>query len=482
MKDKKSLYEAFKSKDPRFDGCFFVGIKTTGIYCRSICRAKLPKIENCTFYKTAAEAEKDGYRPCLLCKPENAPGILIRNSLENLANEARNLIEKNYEKKLTIKAIAEELGCSDRHLRRAFANEYNISPIQYLQTCRLLLAKKLLVSTDLPVFEIAKSSGFGSLRRFNDVFKKQYNLSPSNLRKENIVKNKNIELAISYRPPYCWDEILNFLKNRAIEGVELVKNNTYMRTVQIKNKKGEYVYGWIKVKNNFKKNNLAITISESLLSVIPQILFQLKKLFDTESDPYTIYDTLSSMNKINPNFCKLGIRLPGCFDIFEMITRAVIGQQISVKAANTIISRIVIAYGTTIETNSKELTHVFPSSDKILSLIGPIENHFGPLGVTSARANTIYELANLINKKEINFDSCNNIEEKIKKLMKIKGIGSWTAKYIAMRAVGWTDSFLETDIGIKKALKDYSEKEILKMSEKWSPWRSYATINLWNAL
>ncbi len=485
MKVNKNLYDAFKAKDARFDGRFFVGINSTGIYCRPVCRAKLPKFENCTFYETAAEAEQAGYRPCLLCRPEIAPSVGMTNSSTELAHQAVKIIEKNFQRGLTIEKIAKQLCCSDRHLRRVFASEYNVSPIQYLQTSRLLFAKNLLTDTEMPVSKVAKASGFGSLRRFNDIFKKQYNLAPTDLRKRKInKKDNNISLALSYRPPYCWNKILNFLADRAIKGVELIKNDAYFRTVQLKNEKGKYINGWVEVKNNSRKNNLSVTMSQSLLSVMPEVMVRLKCLFDLQCDPHVIYETLSSMNDIKPDLCILGTRLPGCFDAFEMATRAVLGQQISVKAANTLASRMVDTYGSPIETGIEGLTHIFPSSENIIALNNDnnIDDHLGILGITSIRAKTIYELACLISEGIIDFDLCIHVEKDIKKLMAIRGIGSWTAQYIAMRAMGWTDAFLETDVGIKKALSQYSTNEMLEIAESWSPWRSYATINLWNSL
>lgn len=480
-----SLYAAFKAKDSRFDGRFFVGISSTGIYCRPVCRAKMPKFENCTFYTTAAEAEQAEYRPCLLCRPELAPGASIVDATANLVNRAARVLEENCGSGQNLNEIAGRLGCTDRHLRRVFTAEYSVSPVQYWQTCRLLLAKNLLTDTDLSVLDVAIAAGFGSLRRFNDLFKKNYNLSPSALRKQR-TKEKcpdgSITLALGYRPPYLWEEILSFLKGRAIKGIELVKNGEYYRTVSLMADKQKPVFGWLKVGHNYKKNLLTVTVSETLLPVLPQVLTRIKYQFDLYCDPHAIHETLSSMNKIRANLCVLGTRLPGSFNTYEMAVRAILGQQITVKAASTLAARIVQTFGTPVKTDLEGLTHIFPLPEKILALGEDIESRFGELGVTSARSRTILELTRAIVKGEIDFDFCPQPEEEIKKLMNIKGIGSWTAQYIAMRAMKWTDSFLETDVGIKKALEGYSPKELLEMAEAWRPWRSYATINLWNSL
>lgn len=485
MENKSGLYEAFMAKDARFDGRFFVGTSSTGIYCRPVCRAKKPKAENCTFYHTAAEAEQAGYRPCLLCRPELAPGYSITDATHNLGYRAARMLEENCGSGQSLDELCRQLGCTDRHLRRVFKAEYNVSPVQYLQTCRLLLAKNLLTDTDLTVLEVAMASGFGSLRRFNDLFKKHYNLSPTALRKHTLdgkEHNRDLTLALGYRPPYNWEEMLRFLAERAIPWVETVEDNTYMRTAHLVTTKGKHVYGWVRVGHRPQKNALAVTMSETLLPVLPQVLVRVKHMFDLYCDPYAVYETLQTMNGIHPGLCVLGTRLPGCFNAFEMAVRAVLGQQITVKAARTLASRIVNTYGMPIQTGVEGLTHVFPSPEDMLALDGSIENHLGQLGVIAARSRTIYELARAIVKGNIDFGPCARPEEEIKKLMTIKGVGSWTAQYIAMRAMEWPDAFLETDVGVKKALQPYTSKELLEMAKAWQPWRSYATINLWNTL
>ncbi len=480
-----ALYAAFKTKDVRFDGRFFVGISSTGIYCRPVCRAKLPKAENCSFYFTAAEAEKAGYRPCLLCRPELAPGSEVADFATNFVYRAARMLEKNCGSGQSLEEIAGQLGCTGRHLRRVFTAEYNVSPVQYQQTCRLLLAKNLLTDTDLSILDVAMAAGFGSLRRFNDLFKKQYKLSPTALRRqttEGKKYNDGITLALGYRPPYPWEEILNFLGGRAIAGIEIIKDGRYMRTVDLINAEGRHVYGWIRVGNRPEKNVLTVTLSETLLPVLSQVLARIRYLFDLYCDPYAVYETLQVMNSIRPGLCVLGTRVPGCFSSFEMAVRAVLGQQITVKAASTLAARITRSYGTPVQTGIEGLTHIFPLPEDILNLGEAITDCLGVLGVTSARSNTIYELARKLVQGEIDLDLPARPEEEIKKLMAVKGIGSWTAHYIAMRSMKWPDAFLETDVGIKKALYPYTAKELLKLSQAWRPWRSYAAINLWNTL
>jgi AraC family transcriptional regulator, regulatory protein of adaptative response / DNA-3-methyladenine glycosylase II len=320
----RAWYVALKSKDTRFDGRFFVGVTSTGIYCRPICRAKLPKPENCTFYATAAEAEQAGFRPCLLCRPEIAPGFAPIDATASLARKAARLIEENCGSNESLTELASRLGCTDRHLRRAFTGEYNVSPMQYLQTCRLLLAKSLLTDTSLSMIDVAIAAGFGSLRRFNALFKEHYHLAPTALRgraswtKE---QDNGITLALGYRPPYQWQQILDFLSLRAIPGVETISDGKYCRTVHFVTREQRHVFGCVRVGHQPQKNVLTVAVDATLLPVLPQVLSRIRHLFDLYCDPDAIYETLETMNDIHPGFCIPGKRLPGCFDAFEMSVR-----------------------------------------------------------------------------------------------------------------------------------------------------------------
>ncbi len=485
LNGKKAYYSVIKAKDPRFDGLFFTGVSSTGVYCRPVCRAKLPKAENCTFFDTAAAAEQAGYRPCLLCRPELAPGSSPLDAAASLVRRAARMIEDSCGSEQSIAEIAARLGYTDRHLRRAFVAEYNVSPIQYLQTCKLLLAKNLLTDTNLSVIEVAMAAGYGSLRRFNDLFKKRYRLAPTALRrqlKSGSKKESDITLALGYRPPYQWEKILGFLELRAISGVELVKDGEYLRTVRLGTGDGKDLLGWLRVGHKEQNKTLTVTVDSALLPVLPQILARVRQLFDLYCNPDVVFEVLETMDTIRPNLCVKGTRIPGCFDSFEMAVRAVLGQQITVKGARTLAARLVQKYGAPVQTGIEGLTHVFPTPKQIDSLDGLIGDHLGPLGITGARARTIKELARALARGDLNFDQCADPEVERQKLLLIPGIGEWTADYIAMRAMGWTDVFLHTDYGVKKALAPFSGRALLKLAEAWRPWRSYATMNLWNTL
>lgn len=480
-----ALYEAFKAKDARFDGRFFVGIASTGVYCRPVCRARQAKLESCTFFASAAEAEKAGYRPCLMCRPELAPGNSLVDASSVLARKAARLLEERCGSGQSLEKLAETLGCTGRHLRRVFLEEYHVSPVQYLQTCRLLLAKNLLTDTSLSVLEVAMAAGFGSLRRMNDLFQKEYHLSPTALRKKASDGKKHtgqIAVGLGYRPPYCWEEILRFLRARAIPGVEVVEDDAYLRTVQLADKRATPHSGWIRVTHRPQKNRLDVTLSDTLIPVLSQVLARVRRLFDLYCDPDVIDQTLGAMNELRSGLCVAGTRLPGCFEPFEMSVRAILGQQITVKAASTLAGRLVKNMGHPVDTGLEGLTHIFPTAKDITALGDDVQERMGVLGVIAVRSSCILTLARAMIQGEILLDQNADPEQEILKLCAIKGIGSWTAQYIAMRTMGWPDAFLETDIGVRHALPNYTPKEMLALAEKWRPWRSYAVINLWNSL
>ena len=478
-------YEAFRRKDAQFDGRVFVGVKSTGIYCRPVCKARMPKQENCTFYTSAAEAEQSGFRPCLLCRPELAPGRAPIDAATNLVYAAARKMEENCASEESITEIAESLGCSDRHLRRSFMAELHVTPVQYIQTCRLLLARNLLTETSLSILNVAMTAGFGSLRRFNTLFREKYHATPSDMRRQSRFSEKQtdtITVALGYRPPYQWEKLLAFFARRSIPGVEQVQNNAYWRTVYLKSGRHQPLCGWIKVEHRPGKNSLSVSLSTSLLPALPQVLARVRSMFDLYCDPQTVYEALRPMNELKPGLCVPGTRLPGCFNVFEMAVRTILGQQVTLKAAQTLAARFIKALGVPVQTGIDGLTHVFPTPETIAHLTEPVENVLGALGITSMRAKAIKLLAEALISGHIDLTFCATPEEEIKKLLALPGIGPWTAQYLAMRAMNWPDAFLDTDYGVKKALEPLPQKEITALRSKWHPWGSYATINLWNSL
>ena len=477
------LYNAFVSKDERFDGKFFAGITTTGIYCRPICKARLPKKENCVFFKTKAEAEKAGFRPCLICRPELAPEYSIVNAKKTIAEQTLSMLNQNACDENVLENISKKLGYSDRHIRRVFQEEFNVSPIEYLQTNRLLLAKKLLTDTKLSIQDVAIGSGFKSLRNFNNSFKKHYKIAPSYFRKREKQKdttNDEIIVYLSYKPPYDWDSLLYFLKMREVKDMEIITDKTYTRAISVQGK-NETFEGYIKVENKEDKNALKVGVSYGLIKILSVVLNKVKNLFDLTSNPEIIYDNIKSLNEIKPNLCKIGTRVPGAINVFEIAVRAVLGQLVSIKTACTLVKRFVEKFGKKINTGIDGISIAFPEPKAILDTENAVEE-MKSIGIHYAKGNAILELAKYYNKIGNDYSQLADIQEEIVKLKAIKGIGNWTANYIAMRAMNYTDSFLATDYGVVKALEPIKPKEIEKISEKWSPWRSYITVNIWNSL
>ncbi|MEE8722592.1 MAG: methylated-DNA--[protein]-cysteine S-methyltransferase [Eggerthellaceae bacterium] len=488
--DARACYEALKTHDPRFDGVFFVGVSSTKIYCRPICHARLPKFENCTFFRTAAEAESAGYRPCLQCRPEAAPGRSTSDAVSSLAARAARIIESECATIGNLDDVAARLGYTSRHLRRAFESAYQVTPHQYLQTCRLLLAKNLISETTVPVSEVALACGFKSVRRFNDAFKQQYRLQPTDLRKrahDSSGEGKtSIAVQLGYRPPYAWREQLEFLSLRAIPGVESVqvpqreRDGAYVRAVRVRRRDGTFAEGAIRVIRHPKKDALVLEAQDSLAPVLPLVIARVKDLFDLRCDVDAVFDRLAPMSSIDASLPIRGLRVPGCFDPFEMSVRAVLGQQITVKAASTLAGRIAHELGHPVGSSFPEVTCVFPTAEEIEAHGARLGDELGRLGVIRTRQRTIAALAHAFASGDVDCGyGCDPLRQ-IENLRALPGIGDWTAQYIAMRALRYADAFPATDLGVKKALAPRSEREVRELARTWSPWRAYATLSLWN--
>jgi AraC family transcriptional regulator of adaptative response / DNA-3-methyladenine glycosylase II len=481
MEDSRSLYKALIARDSRFDGLFFVGVTSTGIYCRPICPVKPPKEINCQFYNSAQEAEQKGFRPCLRCRPELAPGHAPVDNSQRVAHLFVQRIEEGMsDDESALESIAAVFELSSRQIRRIVQKELGVSPIQLLLTRRLLLAKQLLTETALPVIEVAFASGFSSLRRFNDAFSNRYGMPPTRLRK-NVVDNSASAndsgvstLLLCYRPPYDWPGMLNFLQKRQLKGVEWVTEGVYARTVLL----GEFK-GWINITQAKKKNALLLTFTHSLAPVLPALLNRVRDLFDVNAQPEIISKhfagdpILGPLVKANP-----GLRLPGAFNGFELGIRAILGQQITVKAATTIACRLAVAFGEPITTPFAELTHLTPSPKKLAK--ATIDD-LASLGIVSARCKSIIALAQAQFSGKLSLDSGNHHDPEVtvQRLAEIPGIGQWTANYIAMRALRWPDAFPKEDIAIRNNLGGVTAKQAEQMSQPWRPWRSYAVMHIW---
>jgi len=477
--DSRTCYRALEARDARFDGRFFVAVSSTRIYCRPVCTVKPPKRENCRFYPSAAAAEADGYRPCLRCRPELAPGNASVDAVSRLAQAAASLMEDCTLDEAGLDAVAGKLGITDRHLRRAFGAEFGVSPVQFAQTQRLLLAKRLLTDTVLPVTEVAFASGFGSVRRFNALFKQRYRLRPSQLRGQ-LRRHASasgaadvLKFELSFRPPYDWAAMSAFLGARAITGVESVEGNCYRRTVRVA-AGGKEHRGWIEVALSRKKPALRVTVCASLAKALPPVLSRVKALMDLACHPAEVAQALGVMAQRHP-----GLRVPGAFDGFEVAVRAILGQQVSVAAARTVAGRFAAAFGDPIETPFASLATVFPTAECIADL--PY-GRIAFLGMPGARARTIVALARAVADGKLALMPNADIEATLEQLRALPGVGEWTAQYIAMRSLAWPDAFPHTDLGVMKALGETDARRVLAAGDAWRPWRAYAVMHLWQSL
>src|SRR6202522_1357522 len=460
--DSDACYRAVRARDRRFDGRFFVAITSTRIYCRPICPARPARRENMRFYSSAAAAEATGFRPCLRCRPERAPGLAPIDAVSRLVGAAIAGIEEHALSSARAGDLAASLGVSDRHLRRVTEAELGVSPIELAQTQRLLLAKRLLGDTRLSQTEIAFASGFGSVRRFNALFKSRYGLSPRALRgTANPVEGLHCQL--EFRPPFAWSRLLDYLGRRAIPGVEMADATHYRRTVAI-----DHHQGWIAVSQGKKDNALNVEISPSLTPVIGAVIARVKRLFDLGAVP----DAVSALLSQDPLLAAVvrripGLRVAGAFDGFELAVRAVLGQQVSVKGATTLAGRWAKAFGVPVATPFPDLNRLTPGAQRMAS-VAPEE--ISALGIVSARARCLSSLAAAVVEKRIALTFAANVEEQIEALMRLPGIGPWTAHYIAMRALHWPDAFPSGDLMLMRAA-NASQRQLQEPSAAWGPWR-----------
>jgi len=434
----------------------------------------MPRRENCRFFPSAAAAEVAGYRPCMRCRPELAPGHASVDASARLARGAVSLIEDGALDAGGIEHLATRVGVTSRHLRRIFESEYGVSPIEYAQTHRLLLAKRLLTDTTLPVTEIALASGFASVRRFNALFRARYRMAPGRLRERADTESLPAALAfeLAYRPPYDWDAMLEFLRARAVPGVEHASDDAYVRSLSVEHR-GTLHAGLIEVRRARRRHALAIAVSPSLARAVPAVLSRAKHAFDLACDPAVVASTLGELAAVRP-----GLRVAGAWDGFELAVRAIVGQQVSVRSARTVLGRIAAAFGEPLPDAHAELGRLFPSATRMAG-VDPAE--IARAGLTLARARTIAELARAVAASELVLQPECDVERTLSRLLAIPGIGRWTASYIAMRALRWPDAFLEGDLVVRRALGVTRPAQALARAEAWRPWRSYAVIHLWRS-
>lgn len=500
--DQDLCYRAILARDARFDGRFFICVRSTGVYCRPICPARTPQRENCHFVPSAAAAEASGYRSCLRCRPETAPGTPAWAGTAATVSRALRLIDEGALDAGSVDALASRLGIGERQLRRLFVAHLGAGPLAVAANRRLLTAKQLITDTNLPLLQVAYASGYSSLRRFNDAVRSAYGVAPTAIRRATTAPSGAVlRLRLGYRPPFDWPRILGYLGARAIPGVESVGDDSYVRSFRI----GDAV-GVLRIAPLAGSNAIEATISPVVgggSGVLPvrAISARLRRLFDLNADPGAIGEALRSDPHVGPRLARVpGLRVPGAFSGFELAVRAVLGQQISVRAATTIAGRLVRALGTPIESGAHGITHLFPEPAAFLVThptdvgnlgglanlgdIGDIGNigNIGNIGLTEARIVTLRALAAAVHSGAIDFHPGAGLDAKVEELTALPGIGAWTAHYIALRAVGEPDAFPASDLGLRKAVGGaslVSARTLDAMSQAWRPWRGYAALALW---
>ena len=481
-----SQYAAIRARDARFDGRLFVGVTTTGVYCRPVCRVCTPLARNCRFFANAASAEHAGFRPCLRCRPELAPGLAFVDSSRSLAGAAARLITQAVHegRDVALPGIAARLGVTDRHLRRIFAAEHGVSPVDYLTTQRLLHAKQLLTDTALPVTQVALASGFSSVRRFNAAFAERYRLNPSTLRRDRdrdrepgaSERDGALTVRLGYRPPYDMAGVLRFFARRQVAGIEAVDEAalTVRRTLGWR-QRGALVNGWLAARFLPDRHEVEVKVAPSLVPVLGEVMQRLRQGLDLDADPALVDPVLATL----PGAPVAGVRVPGAMDGFESAVRVILGQQITVAAARTLTQRLVDALGTPVDTPFPDLNRLMPDAATIAAAD---PERIGKLGIVRQRVRALQALATEVAEGRIELHPGAPLEATLDKLRALPGIGEWTVQLVALRALAWPDAFPASDIGVLDALGHRDAKRAEAESEAWRPWRAYAVMRLWQTL
>ena len=479
LPDAQTCEQARLSRDPRFDGLFFTAVTSTRIYCRPVCPA--PMAKRVTYYTSAAAAEAAGYRPCLRCRPELSPGDGAWRRGDAVVARALKLIEQGALDDQPLSVLAGRVDIGERQLRRLFVERLGVPPMGVHGTRRLLFAKQLLTETAMPITEIALAAGFGSLRRFNAAFLEGYRMAPRDLRKQRVeVPGETLMLRLGYRPPYDFAAMLDFLRGRALPGVEVVDEASYSRVIG-----SAEAPGWLRVSQwpisgrASDEHALKLELHGTRPSQMLEIVNRLRRMFDLDADPRAIAETLGADPRLRPLLKKRpGLRVPSGWDGFEIAVRAIIGQQISVAGARTLASRLAHRFGQPLDAPlAPGLDHIFPTAEALA------DADLATIGLTRARAETLRTMARALLDGRVDFKPERTLDNFTSRWIALPGIGPWTAHYIALRALGHPDAFPADDLVLQRALPNdgsrLSAKVLSAHAEAWRPWRAYSVIHLW---
>lgn len=467
MSKEDVYYKAMLARDHRFDGKFFVGVKTTGIYCRPICPAK-PKRENVEFFQNRHEAERAGYRPCLRCRPESAPQSPAWIGTSAVVQRAVKALTSDQASELNEDKFAALFGVSARHLRRLFRDELGKTPKQLVHENRLNLARKLIVETALPMTEIAFAVKFSSIRRFNAAFKERFKKSPREIRRHKLSPQALLTISLPYRPPFDFAGLMRSYENHRVGDLEWFADGKMHRLVAFDGKVGQIAIG-----NDEENSSLTVEIDFSDTTKIHAIISRVRELFDLDSDPLIVANSLEGDPAVKKLLRKFpGIRLPSGWDPFEIAIGAILGQLVSVERSRSLTRDLMDMAGSDsgVEVEGKRIK-LFPTPEQILAA------DLTKLKTTSIRKKTLKEFSRAVVEKKISLESTQDVNEFVKLALEIHGIGPWTANYIALKALRGTDVFPGSDLILARAL-ELHPKEVL---EKMSPWRGYAAALFWRA-
>lgn len=462
------------SRDPRFDGRFFIGVTSTGIYCRPICPAPASKRAHVRYFPTAAAAAEAGFRPCLRCRPEAAPGTPAWQGTSATVNRGLRLIAEGALDDNDVETLAARLGVGSRHLHRLFVRHLGASPLAVAQTRRLHFAKNLLNETDLPMTQVAFAAGYGSVRRFNDNIRQTYGRSPSQLRRLRKstpgLEGGDYVFYLDYRPPYEWDALLNFLSVRAITGVESVTGGVYRRSITLNGR-----HGVIEVGHAAKAHALMLRIRFPEPAALLQIVTRVRRMFDLNADPDTIKHHFRHDPLLKGDvWCRSGLRIPGAWDWFELSVSAILGRKAAARGAARRAGELAHRYGQPMAPANGELNRIFPTPATLASV--QLD------GMAWTNAHAIRTLARAVAAGELRIEPNVAPQMLLQRIKDMPGIGDWTAQYIAMRALSDPDALPVTDRALRRAAGNGSPikpKLLQAQAEVWRPWRAYAAMHLW---
>ncbi|MFT4570327.1 MAG: AraC family transcriptional regulator of adaptative response / DNA-3-methyladenine glycosylase II [Hyphomicrobiaceae bacterium] len=473
--DQDSCWNALEARDPRFDGRFFTGVHSTGIYCRPVCPARTPARRNVEFFRCAAAAEDAGLRPCKRCRPETAPGSSAWLGSSATVKRALRLIDSGALETSTCENLADSLGVGERQLRRLFLRELGTTPTNIEKTRRLHFARKLLVETDLGIAEIAFHAGFGSVRSFNEAVRAAYAVTPTSLRKKRVsAATGEITLRLNYRPPMDWASTLAFMTPRLLPGIEIVRDGHWRRAVTFDDH--EFL---VDVTADPRRPQLLVRIDSPPPGSLATLVRRVRHVFDLDADLDAVARVLSADPLLAPSLAmRPGMRVPGAWDLFEVLVRAIVGQQVSVAAATTVAGRVIDRFGHHPE-HLPGFT-VFPTPESLAD--APLES----CGINRARAEAVRTISRAVLDGRIKLDSPGTPAEFEAALVALPGIGPWTARYVCMRGLGEPDAFPDSDLGLIRAMEraglPAAPKDLARRAEAWRPWRAYAALHLWATL